>query len=217
MCFVQSLDFNLPNSLSFTECGGNVSGQTNGVIHSPNYPEKYATSSEAASIQCHWFIHVNPGHKVMMYFETFEVEGNPTGIVIFYTLFHFEMKIALFLENVLNTFKKLKWAFFEFLYWPFLTWINLLQIEDVHRPLWEYGLGKKKTRHLWNYVGILWINIRRSLRKPILWESRKFSRLSTYFSPLMIQIKRQILALRNFEKFPVVVVLLWWKIIAGLT
>ena len=136
-----------------------------------------------------------------MYFETFEVEGNPTGIVIFYTLFHFEMKIALFLENVLNTFKKLKWAFFEFLYWPFLTWINLLQIEDVHRPLWEYGLGKKKTRHLWNYVGILWINIRRSLRKPILWESRKFSRLSTNFSPLMKQIKRQILALRNFEKF----------------
>jgi len=61
-----------------SECGGNVSGQTNGVIHSPNYPEKYATSSEAASIQCHWFIHVNPGHKVMMYFETFEVEGNPT-------------------------------------------------------------------------------------------------------------------------------------------
>ena len=28
------------------------------------------------------------------------------------------------------------------------------------------------------------------------------------FPPLMIQIKRQILALRNFEKFPVVVVLL---------
>ena len=66
-------------------------------------------------------------------------------------------------------------SLFEFLYWPSLTWINLLQIEDVHRPLWEYGLGKKKTRHLWNYVGILWINIRRSLHKPILWESRKFS------------------------------------------
>lgn len=115
MCFVQSLDFNLPNSLSFTECGGNVSGQTNGVIHSPNYPEKYATSSEAASIQCHWFIHVNPGHKVMMYFETFEVEGNPTGIVIFYTLFFS------FLSWKLYSFLKMFWILSKNWSEPFLN------------------------------------------------------------------------------------------------
>ena len=62
-----------------TECGGNISGQNNGVIHSPNYPEKYATSSEGSSLQCHWFIHVSPGHKIVLYFETFEVEGKPEG------------------------------------------------------------------------------------------------------------------------------------------
>ena len=29
--------------------------------------------------QCHWFIHVRPGHKVLLYFEEFEVEGKPEG------------------------------------------------------------------------------------------------------------------------------------------
>jgi hypothetical protein len=62
----------------FGECGGNISGQNNGVIHSPNYPEKYATSSEGSSLQCHWFIHVSPGHKIMLHLEIFEVEGKPS-------------------------------------------------------------------------------------------------------------------------------------------
>jgi len=29
------------------------------------------------SLQCHWFIHVPPGHKILLYFDDFEVEGNP--------------------------------------------------------------------------------------------------------------------------------------------
>ena len=33
------------------------------------------------SLQCHWFIHVPPGHKILLYFDDFEVEGNPAGIV----------------------------------------------------------------------------------------------------------------------------------------
>lgn len=52
----------------FGECGGNISGQLNGVIHSPNYPEKYAESSEGSNLQCNWFIHVSPGHKIVLYF-----------------------------------------------------------------------------------------------------------------------------------------------------
>ena len=31
------------------------------------------------SLQCHWFIHVPPGHKILLYFDDFEVEGNPAG------------------------------------------------------------------------------------------------------------------------------------------
>lgn len=61
----------------FGECGGNISGQLNGVIHSPNYPEKYAESSEGSNLQCNWFIHVSPGHKIVLYFETLEIEGKP--------------------------------------------------------------------------------------------------------------------------------------------
>ena len=52
----------------------------NGIIHSPNFPEKYASSAQDnMTQQCHWFIHVRPGHKVLLYFEEFEVEGKPEG------------------------------------------------------------------------------------------------------------------------------------------
>ncbi len=56
-----------------------MTGKQNGVIHSPNYPEKYATSDSGGSIQCHWFIYAQPNHKILMYFEEFEVEGKPNG------------------------------------------------------------------------------------------------------------------------------------------
>jgi len=64
---------------AFGECGGNVTGLSNGVIHSPKFPEKYAQTNDnnAKNIQCHWFINVTPGHRILLYFETFEVEGNP--------------------------------------------------------------------------------------------------------------------------------------------
>ena len=61
------------------ECGGNISGKSNGMIHSPNYPEKYASSDMGGSMQCHWFINASPGHRILLFFETFEVEGKPIG------------------------------------------------------------------------------------------------------------------------------------------
>ena len=71
------------------ECGGNVTGLSNGVIHSPKFPEKYAQTNDnnAKNIQCHWFINVTPGHRILLYFETFEVEGNPAGIYLLYISF----------------------------------------------------------------------------------------------------------------------------------
>ena len=33
------------------------------------------------SLQCHWFIHARPGHKILLYFDVFEVEGNPAGMM----------------------------------------------------------------------------------------------------------------------------------------
>ena len=61
-------------------CGRNITGELDGILHSPNFPEKYASSAqENITQQCHWFIHVKPGHKVLLYFEEFEVEGKPEG------------------------------------------------------------------------------------------------------------------------------------------
>ena len=73
-----SLTISLP-SLFFPECGGNITNQENGIITSPNYPEKYSSSSGGGNQQCNWFIHVRPGHKIHIYFEEFEVEGKPSG------------------------------------------------------------------------------------------------------------------------------------------
>ena len=65
--------------VDYLECGGNITNQQNGIIHSPNFPEKYATSDLPVSIQCNWFIYAQPNHKILMYFEEFEVEGKPNG------------------------------------------------------------------------------------------------------------------------------------------
>ena len=78
MCF--SFFTFMPNR---TDCGSNITGQTNGVMTSPNFPDPYATSGgDSFSQQCHWFIHVRPNHKVLLYFEEFEVEGKPEGTYI---------------------------------------------------------------------------------------------------------------------------------------
>lgn len=71
-----------------------MSGQSNGVIHSPNYPEKYATSTEGLSVQCHWFLHASPGHNILLYFEDFEVEGKPNG-----ELTYFYIIIETYIQN----------------------------------------------------------------------------------------------------------------------
>ncbi|XP_059082755.1 cubilin-like isoform X2 [Tigriopus californicus] len=60
------------------ECGGNITNLENGIISSPNYPEKYSESTIGGNTQCHWFIHVRPNHKILVFFEEFEVEGEPS-------------------------------------------------------------------------------------------------------------------------------------------
>jgi hypothetical protein len=39
----------------------------------PTYAEGYG------SLVCHWFIYARPNHKILLYFDDFEVEGNPGG------------------------------------------------------------------------------------------------------------------------------------------
>ncbi len=66
--------------MALAECGGNLTKLENGVITSPNFPEKYLdSSSDRGSRECHWFIHVKPRHRILLYFDKFEVEGKPTG------------------------------------------------------------------------------------------------------------------------------------------
>lgn len=55
-------------------CGGNVTGSENGIITSPNYPNYHYN---ATRFVCDWFISVKPGHKVMLHFDVFSVEGEP--------------------------------------------------------------------------------------------------------------------------------------------
>ena len=47
------------------------------------------------SLQCHWFIHVPPGHKILLYFDDFEVEGNPAGRLTLVCLKHYVATEAL--------------------------------------------------------------------------------------------------------------------------
>jgi len=62
----------------FGDCGGNITDAENGIIKSPNFPDKYTSSGrEFGSKVCHWFIYAKPGHKVLLHFTDFEVEGNP--------------------------------------------------------------------------------------------------------------------------------------------
>eukprot|EP00090_Calanus_glacialis_P014380 TRINITY_DN23170_c0_g1_i1.p1 TRINITY_DN23170_c0_g1~~TRINITY_DN23170_c0_g1_i1.p1 ORF type:complete len:870 (-),score=100.53 TRINITY_DN23170_c0_g1_i1:1263-3872(-) len=74
----------IPAKNPFGDCGGNITDSENGFIKSPNYPEKYTTNDQKkegtgyGSLQCHWFIHAKPGHKILLYFDDFEVEGNPS-------------------------------------------------------------------------------------------------------------------------------------------
>ena len=62
------------------DCGSNVSNTEYGVISSPNFPLNYEGPGRGlASKTCNWFIKVKPKHKILLYFEIFAVEGEPSG------------------------------------------------------------------------------------------------------------------------------------------
>lgn len=57
----------------FGDCGLNISGKTDGVIESPNFPGNYPARGSNA---CNWFVHVRPGRRILLHFDTFVVEGD---------------------------------------------------------------------------------------------------------------------------------------------
>lgn len=57
-----------------------MSNSEYGVISSPNFPLNYEGPGRGlASKTCNWFIGVKPKHKIVLYFEVFAVEGEPSG------------------------------------------------------------------------------------------------------------------------------------------
>lgn len=64
----------------FLDCGSNVSSSDYGIITSPNFPLNYEGPSRGmASKTCNWYVNVRPNHKILLNFELFAVEGEPTG------------------------------------------------------------------------------------------------------------------------------------------
>lgn len=59
-------------------CGGNIS-KAFGVIQSPNYPLNYDGPKENGSKVCNWYLSVRPRHRILLNFEAFAVEGEPSG------------------------------------------------------------------------------------------------------------------------------------------
>ncbi|XP_034244816.1 tolloid-like protein 2 [Thrips palmi] len=60
-------------------CGGNVS-KAFGVIQSPNYPANYDGPKDGnASKTCNWYLTVRLRHKILLNFESFAVEGEPSA------------------------------------------------------------------------------------------------------------------------------------------
>ncbi|XP_065293590.1 cubilin-like isoform X1 [Dermacentor albipictus] len=57
----------------FGDCGGNITGEENGLITSPGYPNPYKNDRQ----MCNWYITVRPGHKVFLHFTLFLIEGHP--------------------------------------------------------------------------------------------------------------------------------------------
>ncbi|EEB14888.1 hypothetical protein Phum_PHUM333350, partial [Pediculus humanus corporis] len=55
-------------------------GVYSGFKASPNFPLNYEGPGRGlASKTCNWFIKVKPKHKILLYFEIFAVEGEPSG------------------------------------------------------------------------------------------------------------------------------------------
>ncbi|XP_037074507.1 CUB domain-containing protein 2-like [Pollicipes pollicipes] len=57
----------------FGDCGRNISGTQDGVITSPDFPNTYPAKKSKV---CHWYIHVKPSRKILLFFDTFVVEGD---------------------------------------------------------------------------------------------------------------------------------------------
>lgn len=56
-----------------------------GIIASPNYPNKYdGPARNLASKTCNWFIRVRPNQRILLHFEAFSVEGDQSGISMFF-------------------------------------------------------------------------------------------------------------------------------------
>lgn len=60
-----------------SECGSNLTGQENGIITSPGFPDTYEPHRKI----CNWYIAVRPRYKILLYFDYFQVEGDPIGNV----------------------------------------------------------------------------------------------------------------------------------------
>jgi hypothetical protein len=56
------------------DCGANISKTEDGEITTPGWPGNYVARAQT----CNWYIHSKPGKKILLRFETFMVEGDPS-------------------------------------------------------------------------------------------------------------------------------------------
>ena len=100
------------------------------MIHSPNYPEKYASSDMGGSMQCHWFINVSPGHRILLFFETFEVEGKLICDIL--TIFFGFLRIFYFCDffNILAIFRFFDFSMFRNFIFRFFTISIFFQLHN---------------------------------------------------------------------------------------
>lgn len=82
-------------SYSIKPCGGYITGQSQGVIASPNYPDPYNHND-----YCIWLIEADPGHSIQIHWDAFDVEG-ATGEV-----YNFSLKFSKTSVTVINEAEK---------------------------------------------------------------------------------------------------------------
>ncbi|KAK3861107.1 hypothetical protein Pcinc_032888, partial [Petrolisthes cinctipes] len=61
-------------------CGENMTAEEYGIIHSPHWPNKYDgpdPDRTGGAFSCTWFISVKKYHKILLWLQSFSVEGNP--------------------------------------------------------------------------------------------------------------------------------------------
>ena len=122
------------------------------------------------SLQCHWFIHVPPGHKILLYFDDFEVEGNPAGIVqkscwwlfcsIAFYILHFcgacTFTSIQSIQDEFNILSKINQNNIFYKYFDnfplFRAWLSRRRAEGVALENWP---GENTDRALWRHPGHL--------------------------------------------------------------